>query len=262
MSSHFMNAFNEFKSMKKIFWIVLLLPLMSSILEVVAVGKNNITLDEEALQFAAFVFFFTNVITLFVVFWTMVVMMHTLANKTLPMKISSVVFSLLKSGFTVIIWSLMIVMIVSAVLGMFFSDQDIVQFITNKEHFSVTHQIVIISLSFFLFSLVYAIFATSLAGSVLRAQLKRAKKPIKTLLAKWYLPFTALFASMRQPLIWLPLLIAMTLKVCGLLAISKGYPWVSFVTEPIFYLCIFFSFSLSYTVYARPFTEEFHHHEP
>lgn len=242
--------------MRKVFLIVLLLPLISTALELFAIGNSSSNLDEDALQFVAFVFFVTNIVTLFVVFWSMVAMMHKLANKTLPIKASSIVFALLKAGFTVIVWSLLFVMIISAVLGLLVSDQAIIEFVINKDRISSTHQLIIVLLSSFLFSMVYAVFVAALSGSILRSQLKRAKRAINTPLAKWHLPFLVLFSIFKQPLIWLPLGVAMATKFIGLFAVSKGYTWVSLFTEPAFYLAIFFSFLLSYTVYARPHTEE------
>lgn len=245
-----LTLFYRFLSHKKAIAVVALTSLLSGVIELSTVNFSPGTLDADALNNASVIFFLSNMIGLVVTCWALIGLMYKTASSHLPIKLSSTVFALLKSGFVMVLWSLLLVMLVSAILSTFIPSEDFEAIINGKKSLDLIPQAILITLVGAALGMVYTILMISFAGSLLRRQLKAFPKNVKTGLASWFLPVSSFYYAFFQPYTWSALVCAFAFKATGVFLEIKGLPFATLISEPLTLIAVFFGFYVAYEKYA------------
>lgn len=105
-----------------------------------------------------------------------------------------------------------------------------------------------------LFAYLQSVATITMVGSILRRHFNTAAPRLPTIVA-WHLPVSALFLSLRMPLIWLSLLAILLFKLFSGWLSVLGLPFIHLITEPLAQLALLFTVHLTYSLCVDPHQE-------
>lgn len=248
-----MASLKAFWSHKPVLLLVLLSTLFMGILEYAVTSNSTGNLDAESLNSASLVFFFANLASLGVTCWAIIWLMKREAKNIYSLSVGDIVFSLMKSLLTMVVWALLSFTIAASVISFLYPDLNLLD--KNTQALSLMDQILIFSIVAFFVGHSYAVLMTVLSGSMLRYQTKFLKGKDKPFMARWYLPLIAGYTSLTQPLIWLALASSAACKAAAFWLGSQGLAPAGWAFDGLSVLSVFYGFFVAYRHYARPSLE-------
>ncbi len=187
-------------------------------------------------------FFYTNLLNLLL--WLYVTL--KLLSKCSGIKQSVVGWAIVKGCLTYFIWLALVIWAVAKLVTITMPDiNNFVHFVDWLKTQPPLLLCALFAMLLVLFAYLQSVANITMAGTVLR-------RYINTAATAWHLPVSALFFSVRMPLITLCLLAILLFKLLtGWLGVL-GLPFVHLISEPLAQLALLFTVHLTYSLCADP----------
>lgn len=193
-------------------------------------------------------FFYTNVLNLLL--WLYVTL--KLLSKCSGVGQPAVAWAIVKGCFTYFAWLALFIWAVVELIAIAMPD------INNPGHFLDWLKAqpplllwAMLALLLVLFAYLQSVATITMAGTVLRRHFNTTAHGLPAIVA-WHLPVSALFLSVRMPLIGLSLLAILLFKLLSGWLGVLGLPFIHFITEPLAQLALLFTVHLTYSLCVDP----------
>lgn len=250
ITSAFVSEWQMFKRHKKWLIVLALGAFLLGLYEQNQIGWTSEAVANFSLNGHVSKFFQTNVLNLLL--WLYVTL--KLLSKCSGVGQPAVAWAIVKGCFTYFGWLALFIWAVVELIAIAIAMPDITnlgQFIDWLKAQPPLLLWAMLALLLVLFAYLQSVATITMAGTVLRRHFNTAAPGLPAIVA-WHLPVSALFLSMRMPLIGLSLLAILLFKLLSGWLGALGLPFIHFITEPLAQLALLFTVHLTYSLCVDP----------